>query len=167
MFSHNIAQPQPSHPQPHVRAVVARPHRTYSAHTQSTMSDTPITSTEGQAMVNAVVASIRAEHAGFPAYRFKKTVGSKHFYEAPSSKACLLSKDGPHSKKKVSYFTVSIGDRIVNHDTFAAVAAVVFGVQVLQFARHVFTAKHACQPVVDVLGDLRAALWAASRLRGQ
>jgi hypothetical protein len=75
------------------------------------MSDTPITSTEGQAMVNTVVASIRAEHAGFPAYRFKKTVGSKHFYEAPSSKACLLSKDGPHSKKKVSYFTVSIGDR--------------------------------------------------------
>ena len=61
-------------------------------------------------MVAAVAAKLRAEHLGFPEYRFKKTVGGKHFYEAPSSKACTLSSDGPHSKKKVSYFTVNAED---------------------------------------------------------
>jgi hypothetical protein len=33
------------------------------------------------------------------------------YYEAPPSKECLLSTSGPHSKKKVSFFTVQSGDR--------------------------------------------------------
>ena len=75
------------------------------------MSAAQVTVEEGQAMVNAVAAQIRAEHPGFPNYTYKKTTGSRMYYEAPPSKECLLSTSGPHSKKKVSFFTVQSSDR--------------------------------------------------------
>ena len=70
-----------------------------------------LTPTEGQAMVAAVAASIRAEHPGFPEYHFKKAAGDKYYYEAASSKTCILSSDGTHAKKKVSFFTINVEDR--------------------------------------------------------
>eukprot|EP01043_Picozoa_sp_COSAG02_P070143 COSAG02_NODE_12304_length_1565_cov_1.899045_3_plen_66_part_01 len=63
-----------------------------------------ITPEQGQAMVDSVAAKLRIEHPGFPVYRHKKSAGPEHYYEAPASKDCLLSPDGPHSKKKVSCF---------------------------------------------------------------
>ena len=74
-------------------------------------STTNLSPSEGQAMVDAVAAQIRQEHSGFPAYRFKKTVGNTHYYEAPASKNCLLCDEGAHSKKKISYFTVDGDNR--------------------------------------------------------